>query len=173
MILINADNDSETTFRPFSGNAKNGGDRPQLILYWASPPKKNPDFIKPTTLKPIGQPISMRIQLNPSLKQGRVGEKYDDFVKGKGGIAPYTYKVQGELPEGLTVTPEGLIQGKPAKAGKYSVSVSITDAQRHGGSGKLSFDVVEPDKVAAGKKEGDKPADKPGGKKPDKPVEEE
>jgi hypothetical protein len=167
MILINSDNESKTTARPYSRNDTNDGNRPKLVLHWASAPKRDPNWIKPGTLKPLGPPVQMKIVFNPSLQQGRVGQKFDDTLKASGGIAPYTFKITGELPEGLTATPEGRIQGSPVKAGKHPLTISISDAGKRSGSGKVEIVVVEPDKAAAA------PEAKKDEAKKDKPKDEE
>ena len=46
-----------------------------------------------------------------------------------GGTPPYTFSLQsGELPEGLTLSPEGLISGTPAKAGFGMYTVEVKDS---------------------------------------------
>ena len=177
MCLLNVDNDSNTTCRPFSRKAKNPADRPQLTIYFANPPKKSADWMMAPALKPVGGPVTMNVQLNPSLRQMRVGEKYIGSLKAKGGIAPYTVIVKGELPEGLTVSTAGLIEGAPKKPGKYPLSVSITDASHHSGSGRITLDVIQPDpgkKDDGGKKDdsGKKPSDVKTPDTPKQPVEE-
>jgi len=173
MILINSDNESDSTTRPYSRDADKADDKPKLILHWANTPKRDPIFIKPATLKPIGQMPQSQIVLVPSMKQGRLGEAYQDHLKAKGGIAPYMYKLQGEVPPGLSVTAEGTVTGTPTKPGKYPLNISITDAARKSASTRLELVVVEPDKKAAPDpaKDDKKPADP---KKPDpaKPAEE-
>jgi hypothetical protein len=143
LILINADNDSATTFRCYSKNDKTEGNRPQLTIYFATPPKRDVNWIKPTTLKPIGNAVQMRIQLDSSMRRGETGVKYSDMLKAKGGIAPYSFKVQGDLPEGLVLAPDGALTGTPAKGGKFPVTVFITDAGKRSASAKLTLEVVE------------------------------
>ncbi|HYF49988.1 MAG TPA: DNRLRE domain-containing protein [Planctomycetota bacterium] len=172
VILINADNESDSTTRPYSREAEKADDKPKLILHWANPPKRDPIFIKPSTLKPVGTMPNAQIAFNPSIKQGRMGEEFKDNLKAKGGIAPYTFKLNGELPPGLSATPEGALTGTPTKPGKYTLTVSITDSARKSGSGRLEIVVIEPDKKAP--PEAAKDEKKPDPKKPDpaKPAEE-
>ncbi len=47
----------------------------------------------------------------------------------RGGVAPYRWNVaSGELPEGISLTPEGLLVGRPAKPGTFSFTVNVTDS---------------------------------------------
>ena len=171
LALIDSDNDSTTNARPYSRKAEKDESRPKLTLYWAQQPKHNSIWFKPTTLKPLGNPVVPKVSLIASLKQGRIGEKFDDHIKAKGGSAPYTFKVTGKFPEGLTLSPDGTITGTPTKEGKYPLSISITDANKLSGTGTTELDVVTPgdakappDKGAAAgiipKKDGEKPDDK-------------
>ncbi|MCW8133888.1 MAG: DNRLRE domain-containing protein [Planctomycetota bacterium] len=142
--LMNTDGDSKTTARPFSRDAKDDAKRPKLILSWANPPKPNNNWIKPAALKPLGTMPQMRVELNtPTLNQAHLGQNYKAFLNAKGGMAPYVFKVTGEVPEGITVNPSGLIEGQPAKAGRYTLNVSITDDARHSGSGRVDLVVAE------------------------------
>jgi hypothetical protein len=159
VMLAITDNDSATNARPYSHADASNENRPKLILYWNAQPKKDASWIKPSTLKPLGNPVQMKIAFNPSLKQCRLNEKYEDHLKAKGGAAPYSYKIKGNLPDGLTATPEGTIQGTPTKAGKYAVSITITDAAKQTGTFPATIEVVVGDNGPVAKKPDDKPAD--------------
>lgn len=59
----------------------------------------------------------------------RVGESRQIglFAHGGGG-GPYTYAVSaGALPEGVTLSPAGLVGGMPISDGPYSVTITVTD----------------------------------------------
>ena len=146
VCLVISDNDSNTNARPYS---RKGDDayRPKLELHWATQPKHNSAWLKPTTLKPFGTMPQLKVALIASLKQGRVGEAFDDHVKAKGGCAPYTFKVSGALPDGLAMTPDGKLTGTPTKEGKYALTFTITDSAKNTGSGKADLDVVVPGKA--------------------------
>lgn len=143
-MLMNTDGDSKTTVRPFSKDAKEDAKRPKLILSWANPPKPNNNWIKPQALKPVGAMPQMRVDLNtPTLNQAHLGQNYKAFLNAKGGLAPYVFKVTGEIPEGIKVNPSGLIEGQPEKAGRYTLSVSVTDDARHSGTGRVDLVVAK------------------------------
>lgn len=154
LIVMNVDNESATTFRPHSREADTDGARPKLVLHWAQPPQGDPNAIKPGALKPFGQPVRMRVELNtPALNQARIGQPYKADIRAKGGMAPYTFKARNPLPEGMELAENGELKGTPAKTGRYTIQLSIADAARQSGSGTLELVVAEaaaaaPDPVA-------------------------
>lgn len=78
-----------------------------------------------------------------SLAGGTIGEAYSQSVAGAGGTAPYTYEVtQGSLPDGLALSPDGVLSGTPAAAGTFSFTVFVTDANGCAGSQNYSFRVI-------------------------------
>jgi hypothetical protein len=47
----------------------------------------------------------------------------------RGGIPPYRWSVAaGSLPDGISVTPAGMLVGRPAKAGTFSFTVAVEDS---------------------------------------------
>ena len=49
----------------------------------------------------------------------------------RGGVPPYHWSVTaGSLPEGISLTPEGVLVGRPAKAGKFAYTVTVEDSAR-------------------------------------------
>ena len=64
-----------------------------------------------------------------SLETGTVGEFYDVTLEASGGMLPYRWGVgTGELPEGLFVSPEGVLSGVPVSAGQFDVTLRLRDA---------------------------------------------
>ncbi|MBI3829939.1 MAG: DNRLRE domain-containing protein [Planctomycetes bacterium] len=143
-ILLNTDNDSKTTARPFSRDCKDDAKRPKLILYWAAPPKPDNNWLKPAVMKPFGLMPQMKVEFNtPTLNQARIGENYKAFLSAKGGLAPYAFKLAGDAPDGIKLNPSGLLEGLPTKAGRFTLNVTITDDAKHSGSGKVDLVVAE------------------------------
>ncbi|MFF2885795.1 choice-of-anchor I family protein [Paenibacillus sp. NPDC057967] len=62
-----------------------------------------------------------------SLPVAYAGQPYSVTVKAVGGAAPYEYEATG-LPEGLTITTEGVISGTAAATGSYAVTVTVKDS---------------------------------------------
>lgn len=64
-----------------------------------------------------------------SLPAGQVGESYTVTLRAAGGVTPYTWsRVTGALPEGLSLSPAGVISGTPEAAGTFSFITSVTGA---------------------------------------------
>ncbi len=62
------------------------------------------------------------------LPQGRQGTDYGPRAIVKGGVAPYTFVVEGKFPPGLELTPQGVLGGLPTAAGSYSFVLKARDA---------------------------------------------
>jgi putative Ig domain-containing protein len=46
-----------------------------------------------------------------------------------GGVPPYVWRVEGgDLPEGINLTPEGVLTGHPTKAGAFTVTLTVEDS---------------------------------------------
>lgn len=77
-----------------------------------------------------------------SLPDGTVGLAYNLTAAAHDGHPAYVWAAKG-LPDGLTISPEGVISGTPTKAGKYKVSLGVADAD--GATGILDLDLVVAD----------------------------
>ena len=44
-----------------------------------------------------------------------------------GGVGPLTWSETGALPDGLTLSTDGVLSGMPTKAGAFPVSIKMTD----------------------------------------------
>jgi 5'-nucleotidase len=58
-----------------------------------------------------------------------------------GGTTPYTWTATG-LPDGLAISPAGVVSGTPAAAGTSTVTVTATDSTGATGSASFSFQVT-------------------------------
>jgi hypothetical protein len=57
------------------------------------------------------------------------GVEFHFLLQAKGGVAPYVWSVAGgNLPEGITLTPVGLLEGQPAKPGAFALTFRVEDA---------------------------------------------
>ncbi|MGZ5545369.1 MAG: putative Ig domain-containing protein, partial [Limisphaerales bacterium] len=63
-----------------------------------------------------------------SLPDPVVGVSYSQTVGASGGTAPYTFTVAGTFPEGLTLSPGGVISGIALYVNQYQFEVIATDA---------------------------------------------
>ena len=58
-----------------------------------------------------------------------VGVEFHFFLHANGGAPPYVWSVaSGDLPEGITLTPEGLLSGRAGKAGAFTLTLQIEDS---------------------------------------------
>jgi hypothetical protein len=67
-----------------------------------------------------------------SLPVAHVGQKYKAHLLATGGVAPYGWRiVRGSLPKGLSLRPNGQIDGVPRRSRRVSVVVQATDSFGH------------------------------------------
>lgn len=65
----------------------------------------------------------------PALPDGAIGSAYAYTMSTSAGLAPVTFAVtSGALPDGLTLSPAGLLAGTPTAAGQSLAHVTATDA---------------------------------------------
>ncbi len=88
------------------------------------------------------------IVISPSLlPDGKSGESYSASLSASGGSAPYQFSIiSGKLPEGLSLSEDGIISGTPQEGGDYSFIVSVVDASYCKGEKEytLHIEVVPP-----------------------------
>ncbi|MCI0389942.1 MAG: putative Ig domain-containing protein [Acidobacteria bacterium] len=70
----------------------------------------------------------------PTLPDGKKGAPYSVTLTGIGGVAPYKFGVNGKLPAGLSLNPNGVLSGTPTKAGNFSFTLLVSDARGCAGS---------------------------------------
>lgn len=64
-----------------------------------------------------------------SLRQATYGVPYSQAISALGGTPPFSFSLlSGRLPEGLSLSPSGLISGTPANTGYWSFTVACTDS---------------------------------------------
>jgi Putative Ig domain len=101
------------------------------------------------------QPLSV---VDTPLPQIEAGVEFHVLLHAMGGVPPYTWSVaSGDLPEGIGLTPEGLLSGRPAKPGAFTVTLKVEDSSHpahtvtkelHAVVGtSLLFEWVDPPKV--------------------------
>ncbi|HEX5735360.1 MAG TPA: putative Ig domain-containing protein [Blastocatellia bacterium] len=79
------------------------------------------------------------------LPRGSVGTSYSQNLGASGGQTPYTWSlVSGNLPEGLTLNPAGIIAGTPERAGSTSFSLKLTDTVGSSVNATLSIIINPP-----------------------------
>jgi hypothetical protein len=57
------------------------------------------------------------------------GVEFHTLLHATGGVPPYVWSVaSGDLPEGVTLTPEGLLAGRPAAPGTFTFTLKVEDS---------------------------------------------
>ena len=86
------------------------------------------------------------IDVSPfSLPGGSQGSGYSQTQSASGGLDPYTFAVTaGALPDGLSLSAEGLISGSPTTGGSFDFTLTATDANLCTGSRAYSIIVCAP-----------------------------
>jgi len=57
------------------------------------------------------------------------GVEFHILLHASGGVLPYVWSVaSGDLPEGVTLTPEGLLAGRPTKPGVFAFTLKVEDS---------------------------------------------
>jgi hypothetical protein len=63
------------------------------------------------------------------LAEGEIGTVYEIQLEAEGGTAPYKWSlIEGELPEGLSLSEDGILSGTAAIAGEYEFVVKVEDS---------------------------------------------
>ena len=81
--------------------------------------------------------------LDEPLPQLEVGVDFHSFLHASGGAPPYVWSIEsGQLPEGIRLSPEGLLGGRPAKAETFTVTLKVEDSGHPTHSINKEFRVV-------------------------------
>lgn len=93
--------------------------------------------IKLTASRPEkGQPENEGVDITTAgLPNGSVNTTYSVNLSARGGTLPYTWTLQGSgLPDGLTLSPAGVISGTANKTGNFGFTIRVSDNSTPSGS---------------------------------------
>jgi hypothetical protein len=96
------------------------------------------------------QPASVSINAACNLLPGTTGVPFAQNLQVDGGSAPFTFRLLGQLPLGLTLNANGSISGTPTVAGNFGFSVEVRDARAVSQTASCSFVVNEPELTVQG-----------------------
>ena len=66
--------------------------------------------------------------VDDSLPSMSAGEQFNFTFHAAGGAPPYLWSVDGKLPDGLSLSHDGVLSGRPAKSGPVTVIVILADS---------------------------------------------
>jgi len=78
-----------------------------------------------------------------SLPPAYLGENYAYAFSAEGGVRPYTFSLEGRLPQGLTFQ-GGRISGVPREKGQFPLILTVEDGIKNSRSGRLTLTVSDP-----------------------------
>jgi len=94
-------------------------------------------------------PLRTSIVTYPVLPEAGASQSYDQTLVATGGIGPYTWALTGgQLPGGLTLSPDGKFGGVPTEGGDFTFRLSATDAQGVVSEREFSIHIIQPLVVA-------------------------
>jgi hypothetical protein len=71
------------------------------------------------------------------------GTDFHALLHARGGAPPYVWSVAlGDLPEGITLSPEGLLAGHPIKPGTFVLTLQVQDSSHPANSIEKDFQIV-------------------------------
>jgi hypothetical protein len=74
------------------------------------------------------QPAPLSIVEEP-LPPLDAGVNFHTLFHAKGGVPPYVWSVaDGDLPDGLTLIPDGLLSGRPTRPGSFTFALKVEDS---------------------------------------------
>lgn len=96
--------------------------------------------------------VSLTTYTPPSLaavpaQNAYVGDNVSLTLSASGGKAPYAFTSSGVLPSWLTLTEQGLLQGKAPQAGVFTFNVSVRDSNGRTASRSVSVAVHTPPSI--------------------------
>ena len=77
----------------------------------------------------LGAQIAPLTIVDEPLPAIEAGVEFHFLLHATGGVAPYVWSVaSGELPDGITLRPEGLLAGRPTKPGMFTLTLRVEDS---------------------------------------------
>lgn len=67
------------------------------------------------------------ITSNPQLPWGRAGSEYSARLTAAGGLPPFFWTAEGQLPAGITLNAKGFLAGVPGSGGDFQFAVLVRD----------------------------------------------
>lgn len=74
-----------------------------------------------------------------SLPPLSAGEQFKVTFHATGGAPPYRWSVDGKLPDGLNLSHDGVLSGRPAKSGPFTITIILGDSSHPSHAVQKSF----------------------------------
>jgi hypothetical protein len=78
-----------------------------------------------------------------SLPPAYLGENYAYAFSAEGGVRPYSFALEGRLPQGLTFQ-GGRVSGVPKEKGQFSLILTVEDGAKNSRTARLTLTVSDP-----------------------------
>ena len=86
------------------------------------------------------------IIVNTTLPNGEIGVLYSETLTAIGGNAPFTWSVTaGTLPDGLSLSSEGVLSGTPTMIQTETFTITVTNTNSEIDSQEFTINITEPD----------------------------
>lgn len=86
--------------------------------------------------------VSLMVQTS-SLPPALLQDRYETRLIATGGVPPYTWTAEDELPAGMRLESDGLLTGEPRVVGGFSFGVQVKDARGSAARATLAVQVVD------------------------------
>jgi hypothetical protein len=117
----------------FDNDVTNGVQDPIIQLFAVSVTASDPAALVPDPLALVGTP--------PDATNGL---PYSYAFSATGGVGPYTWATLGSLPDGLSLSPSGILSGTPVVKlpGTFNITVRVTDSRGVSVNGNFALAVA-------------------------------
>lgn len=95
------------------------------------------------TQDPTGAGMEPLRLTSTSLPPAYLGEAYTATFSAEGGVRPYTFSLEGKLPQGLAFQ-GGRITGVPREKGQFPLTLTVEDGAKNSRVQRLSLTVSDP-----------------------------
>jgi hypothetical protein len=98
------------------------------------------NFSRPTSPSNPSNDPSATLQITTTqLPDGSPSSPYSAQLSASGGVAPYVWSLNGELPAGLTMSSSGVIAGTPTTPGQSTLTVEVQDSEQQPQTAQVSL----------------------------------
>ncbi len=95
------------------------------------------------TQDPTGVGMEPLRLTSTTLPPAYLGEAYTATFSAEGGVRPYAFSLEGQLPQGLTFQ-GGRITGTPKEKGQFSLTLTVEDGAKNSRVQRLTLTVSDP-----------------------------